>query len=540
MSLLILDGDDETAGSTPTLAGTATTAGVLTGTVEVSGVFAGTATTAGSLVSGTTVNGTLAGTATTAGALAGAVVRNGVLAGTATTSGALAGTVQTVVSILPIIHGPMVNGPFGIVQPDVFVPELSVTLHTRNNPTGLVTELENSFARQFRDDLNDAGSAQLTLDSEDSDVSLVTEEMIVRFNLRGVPVFDAFLEQIAMATLVNGEEHDQVRAYQGRGKIAIMEEGLVYPSYPPGSVPVEDDRTFDWTSPQFDDSAWDQAKEICTVGFAQTNWATQPFAQDWTNLSDFVIWTNDGTVTVAYPDITNFFRINFTVAATGRYKIESIADDVFTLWIDGVHPSLVAADGRTAFETTKVDYFNMTAGPHLIAVQASNYDYGDPANASNPAGLAVDIAPVDIHNVVTGASILSTSSAWKVLTRSPDGHFPGMTIGHIIRLVVEEAQTRGCIPEITLGFNDLTDSNGNPWLDTPLVSTKVGTDLLTFLRELSGTYCDFWMPPGSFTLYACKKGFRGVYKTAVTLGAPTDPDDPRSGNVTNLTHKRTV
>lgn len=464
------------------------------------------------------------------------------------TAGAITPLHSQTIDMAPVTHGPTVYGPFSVVQPDVFVPELTVTLHTRAAPLTLVDELSSSFARQFRDDANDAGSAQVTLNCEDPDVSAITEEMIVRYNLRGVPVFDAFLEQAGIATLVQGEEHDQVRAYQGRGKICVVEEGLIYPSLGLGAVPVEDDRTFDWTSPQFDDSSWGFSTELCDVAFAQANWpalGTPRFADGWVNTAEKVIWSDDGTYLNALPPSgltgaaslsTNYFRHVFSVPTYGTYRISTVFDNYGAFYIDGVRPPptvVASGDGFTHMQSADMI---MSPGAHLISAVVSNVSA--PFGSTNPGAFVYDISPLQPDNTVTpGTQIDESATVVKILQRQTTP--PGMTIGLILRLAFYEAKFRGAIPEVTLAFSDTVDSLGRPWLSTNLVSTKVGTDLLTFLKELSGTYIDFWMPPGDFVLYACAKGTRGSAK-AVTLGSPTDATNPRSGNVTNLTHKRTV
>jgi hypothetical protein len=450
--------------------------------------------------------------------------------------------------IQTVSHGPTVNGPFGITQPDVFVPELTVTLHERAAPLALVGELENSFSRQFKDDANDAGSAQLTLDGEDPDVADVTEEKIVRFNVRGVPAFDALLEQVAQATLAQGEEHDQVSAYQGRGKICVLEEGLVYPSLGLGVTPVEDDRTFDWTWNAYDDSAWGPASVMCDVAFAQANWPAlglPRFADGWVNTAELVIWSDDGTYINALPPSgltgpdslsTNYFRHVFDAPTYGTYRISTVFDNYGEFYIDGVRPPptiVSSGDGFTHMQSADVI---MSAGAHIFSAKVSNLSA--PLGDTNPGALVYDISPLQPDNTVTPGTSVDSSGPWvSILQRQTTA--PGVSVGLVIRTLIYEAKFRGCIPEVTLGFDDFTDSNGRPWAVTSLISTKVGTDLLTFLKELSGTYIDFWMPPGDFVLMACTKGQRGTTRD-VTIGGPSDPDVPRSGNATTLTHKRTV
>jgi hypothetical protein len=53
---------------------------------------------------------------------------------------------------------------------------------------------------------------------------------------------------------------------------------------------------------------------------------------------------------------------------------------------------------------------------------------------------------------------------------------------------------------------------------------------------MSATYIDFWMKPGTTTLYAWNKGGRGIVRST-SFHTPTDPNDPSTGNLIALTQK---
>jgi hypothetical protein len=111
---------------------------------------------------------------------------------------------------------------------------------------------------------------------------------------------------------------------------------------------------------------------------------------------------------------------------------------------------------------------------------------------------------------------------------------PGMTPGRVVRLLKEEAQARGVLmPE--LGFTDTTDSAGQPW-PYPSISTRVGTDYFTVLREMAATYIDFTMRVGSFTLDMWNLGGQGTTRT-VALHPPTSPSDPATSTLHRLERK---
>ena len=114
-----------------------------------------------------------------------------------------------------------------------------------------------------------------------------------------------------------------------------------------------------------------------------------------------------------------------------------------------------------------------------------------------------------------------------------------MTPGEVVIHCVNEARARGCLPPITFAFDTEVDSAGNPWPEVTDISTKVGTDVLKFFRELTATYVDLWLEPATWTLHAWVKDHRGDERN-VTLHAVTDPDDPYSGNLAGLTFKQAL
>jgi hypothetical protein len=104
-------------------------------------------------------------------------------------------------------------------------------------------------------------------------------------------------------------------------------------------------------------------------------------------------------------------------------------------------------------------------------------------------------------------------------------------------------------PPGSIGFqyHVLFDSEGELWLDgTQLctgtygtIATAVGTDVLTFTRELCTTYIDVWLDPATWRLDAWVRDGRGTSRP-VLLHGPDDALDPRSGNVRGLVHRRVL
>jgi hypothetical protein len=114
---------------------------------------------------------------------------------------------------------------------------------------------------------------------------------------------------------------------------------------------------------------------------------------------------------------------------------------------------------------------------------------------------------------------------------------PGMSVGEVISRVNYEASRRGnsLANMFRFKFNKQVDSAGAPWPIVADIASKVGTDYLTFLLELTVKYADIWMAPGTLDLYAWVKGTRAKPRDVI-LHAPTISSDPESGNLFELSH----
>jgi hypothetical protein len=178
----------------------------------------------------------------------------------------------------------------------------------------------------------------------------------------------------------------------------------------------------------------------------------------------------------------------------------------------------------------------VTAGTHNFAAAVANPaapNQADPTDY-NPTGLALRAYRCNSAGKPLGSAEAVTSTSWKVCAYPPWA--PGMTPGEVMRHVIAEAQARGALTGVTLNFDDTVDSAGAAWPSVTDISTKIGTDYLTFFREMSATYFDFWMEPASLTLWAWAKDTRGT-TTSVTLAATTNP---ATSNLAALAHHRVI
>jgi hypothetical protein len=439
-----------------------------------------------------------------------------------------------------VLRSPVVYGP-QVTLVGAIAPAIVAKLFTVTDLTTAVLTLDDSRGRRWQDELSEPGNGQMTLQNDDPDLAsfVLDGSDLVTFFLQGWAALTMIVEKFVRTSVAPGEEADEATELSGRGHLALIERMLVYPSRGVGRLPVEEDRAFNWTSPSYIDSGWILATAIAAVGSGMW-WSGLPPGFPAAGAS--WIWAAIGSEDWA-PRGYCYFRKEFTVPADGRIKVFFSVDDSGTLYFDGQSmlstsniPGTDITDDSVGAEPTEIRDVTLavTAGTHLIAVEGYNAA-DDPAVGMhhNPGGILVSVWTIDgTGNLV--AQILSTDATWKIVEYPPWP--PGMTPGQVMRLCVEEGQARGVVTGLALGFTDGADSGGVPWPEVSDIATKVGTDVLTFFRELSGTYVDMWMRPGQLVLDAWNLGFRGD-PSGVTYEPPTDPLDPDSGNITALVHK---
>lgn len=477
------------------------------------------------------------------------VIDAGVASSTATAYGASVfvpgdGVAQTIVAA-PAVRGPVAFGPHQAEIAGTVHPPLAAYVVTRTDPAGVVVELDQSFTKTLYDQLNEPGSASIKLFNDDPDLALIGDSDMVRLSIHGQAALTMLVQDIERISVARGEEAEQVTTIGGPGHLAILEEALVYPSRGVSSRPVEEDRLFSWPSFDYDDSAWVGASVIPggPGGIYHGNpWVHE---EEWNLIAPTAswIWAHQALDNWEHPGPGYcYFRQRLTLDEdAAQLAIYCAADDQARVYFDGQH--LIDTDfmGGTSGEIYNAVVLDVSAGEHVIAVEARNgFGPDDPFDADpfhfNPAGVLVSVNPLSTDGTV-GSSILTTDGGWVMVEYPPFA--PGMTPGEAMRHCIAEAQTRGALVGVTLGFTDEADSDGSPWPLVGDISTKVGTDVLTFFRELSATYIDMWMSPASLTLHAWRRDSRGSVKD-VALHSPTDADDPATGNLLVLEHRRST
>lgn len=393
-----------------------------------------------------------------------------------------------------------------------------------------------SFTAQ--EDVSEVGALQVTVQNDDPQLPNIDGEKMI-----GVEVYGG----LEYAGVVGGEERKSIAregpegestTYSMKGAAKLLDEGVVAPSRGADQLPVEKTRAFNWANPLFPDGSWGQASEMAprvdpVVLRPPYLWGDE-FNEVWPvgllEPNTKWIWSSIGTQYNAPPG-TCLFRGYFEVPSGESFiTIRAGFDNYGDLYLDGQLIWQGVADFRKARVS---DPIPITPGVHLIAAICTNSpDDGPPGD--NPGALAAEVHASDRSGNPT-TLLLQTDASWKILPYITE--LPGMPIGMIIRMIVQEAQARGALEFIKLGFSDYYDSDGRPWPVVGDVSTNVGRTVFDFLHDLAQTYIDFRVEPATLTLRCWNKYTMGTARSA-SFHRQTDPSDPSTGNLTELTHRR--
>lgn len=441
------------------------------------------------------------------------------------------------------VRGPLARGP-AITRAGDTIPPLAAKLYRRSNLVTPVADLTaDGLSKKFYDQLNEAGSGSIELPNDAAAIALIGEDDLIRFEVDGWAAQTILVNDVERHSVAQGEEAEQLTTLTGPGHLSVMSEAVVYPSNGIAALPIEENRVFNWTSFDFNDASWGPSYGI--VSFAQPNtyWSKA-------NLRGFPdggamwMWVPGADENWAWPGVPCYFRrfIDIPPGATTLVYYAAY-DDYGTLFLDGAeigggefgeNPMMThrTADGMNLYR----DEIDISPGRHVLAVKMENGIDPEGDYQMNPGALLFSAYVRHGSEPEEFGPIVHSDSSWRCLPYAVTE--PGMTPGEVLLHCIGEAQARGALLGVTVGFSDRLDSEGNPWPVVGDISTKVGTDVFTFLRELSATYVDFWMEPASLTLHMWIQDGRGANQN-VTLHVPTVATDPMSGNLAALDHHRT-
>ena len=440
--------------------------------------------------------------------------------------------VDVVMNVGGAVTAAMAGTPM-MYREGVIPPRLQASLHRRPDLLPTVAVLGGSFQRQWQDELNEVGSGSMTIANEDAQATLVGPGDIVRFEDDGYACFAWIVREINRAQIAEGEEHDQVTDFTGEGLLSMLSEGVVYPARGPGIKPYDDERIFSWPSVDYDESWWGYTDVLGPPNSGYwvdgiKNWPANSGAEwIWAHYPNSLEWAPAGAC---------YFRATFTVPeGVDLVRMFVILDAEGEVYVDGMAmlPAMYDAEPVEPAETD----MEVTPGVHNVAIVCTNDVDPESDQIHNPGGVLFAMWGLNsVGQWVPPEPLLVSNGSWRIVEYPP--YPPGMTVGEVMTHCVAEAQARGALLGLTLGFTGEVDSDGNPWPEYTNIATDVGTDVLTFFKELCNTYIDMWMEPAQFRLHAWVKGMRGSHLADVDLHPVTNPLDPWSGNLAGLSYKR--
>lgn len=367
---------------------------------------------------------------------------------------------------------------------------LTTKVFSRTDPGGTpIATLSKAFARGFLNQLNEVGSGTMSVHDSDAEFIAASPAVknygnIVRLEIDDEPVAAFVIKRRRCPAAPKGEAAERVWTFSGPGAAALLGNARVDPDGG-WQRAFDRERTFDFTAIAYDDSGWIAATEVRQ----QSSDPSKPTG--WPDPSTWSIWGEAPTGSPpASPAGKNYFRKSFTLADDTAIAVFMSPDNTGRLWVDN-KLIIDTTDTAHAYLTTWRANLTLTAGDHVVAAEITNA--ATTAGHPNPGGMFCAVYSLDPDTGALATLLFHSDSSWLALDYPAS--VPGMTVGQIMRILIEEAQDRGALPSITWSFTDSADSNALAWPDERDQAIIIGTSLLDVARMFGETAADYRMTP---------------------------------------------
>lgn len=353
-----------------------------------------------------------------------------------------------------------------------------------SDATTLVRTLTQDSGREWLDDLSDVGHGQVNVPVGSTDEAALTFGRIVKCFLDGVARFAWVVEDHQKTVAGPRRNADRTTTVSGRGVLSLLEKGIIYPELAIG-LRAPETRFFSFASGDFDHSGWASAVELKQQSSLADPWAGAPAG--FPDRDAYWIGVTGDAATGVAPG-HRYFRKIHNIGTAGDRRISLAGDDAWDFYVDG---DLVGSERRVGLwgETGHIDLY-LEAGPHTFAAALENYDR---PSGTNVTGFICSCAPL-VFGGVPGTSDFRSDDSW--LVDDNEDAPPGMSVGDVVGLLVDEFQTRGGIPDVTYDFDAQLDTDGDPWVNTYDLAFPVQTSILEVLRHLTEEHAaEFYMTP---------------------------------------------
>ena len=365
--------------------------------------------------------------------------------------------------------------------------------------------------------LNAGGVGSFTTGLDDPSLSTLEFGRLFQITLEDVVRFTGIVESQDRAVATAGEEAAEVATIQGRHHSAILESAVVEPEGGAALSQFSSTRVFNWANPGYDASSWVNAAALARQGQnpnATSQWATPYQASlmptNWHDPSAYWMGPAVGDWEDT-PDGRWYLRWSITIATAATYRLEFSCDNDAIVYLDGVQ---VGDGGYGYFDTYKIDV-TLPVGTHVIAARV----YNQPKTGNNPSAFIGALWSLDDGELDTVIARTQSGSSMVVLNTPVDTAgvsgplfsipVPGMTVGEVLDILLDEAQARGALTGWTWDFTTTADTDSTAWPNTAEIALQVGSDYLSVLKLLSGTYIDWTCDVDDLVLHAYVPGGLG-------------------------------
>lgn len=377
------------------------------------------------------------------------------------------------------------------------VPELIFELVERNGVH--VAWLDKSYARGWRRDRSQPGSATVTVQRDSPVAPELVAPRMLRARYRGVVAQDALISPRTDRAAQKGEAAAQSFTLAGAGRIMVLDDGLVGP-WSETSRPTADSQRFNCHHPDFElTTDWIAATELARQDATTEHWTGLPANWPGSGAEKWIAAPGDTTDDTTYTVAVDYYGRRKTTLPGGRYAACFTADDIVELHIDGIRQG----EARTFHGFERVD-LHLSAGTHTFSAKWTNIKQ----LPTNPIGFLFSLMPVEAATGRLGAPVLVSDSSWRILP-NPD-EVPGWKLGRIVRYVLQRFRAKGG-PPVFRGFTDDLDTDGDPWPTLPDLTVSATSSVAQFVQQISESYVDAFMVPGTTypNLRLWNKGSRG-------------------------------
>ena len=400
------------------------------------------------------------------------------------------------------------NGTEPEPEPEPRVLPVRIDVYEPDNTTLVCSLTHNDVtpadARQVRElrgrvELDGFGDGELAVDFDHPQVAELTGGRFVRVvetvdEVERTPLAFRIRESREVRVPPPGQgDASRIVSVKGGGPLEVTKLGRVLPWLDVGAKPFTRRRRFDWSSPQLDTSDW-------TTPFDQFRLTSEPgkpfglpalFTTKW-------IWGEEEADNMTIGECC--FRRQFTIGGSDPVQVSAFAsaDDGFEDAWQGV--KVIEANEPFPGKVWHKPYRSpvlLNPGTYVYAAKARN-DGGKGAFICDAwsVGAAGLIDQLFMSGLPEDNELDALYGTW-LCFMNPQGEW--FTPGEIVRILLDECQDRGELLDVTLGFDDVEDSAGNPWPKIEFECDATGT-LWDALELLAATHVDVAMSHEGLTL----------------------------------------